>query len=192
MKTTKLSLVVLIAATMLCLPARAQLGGLGKLMAPVTADSLLGEVNSGMDFFNKATAKYNEALAKSGIVLKSASDVKAAVNVTEGDVGSTGQLSTTVKTTADGANEMIAKGQEPSEEAKKLISEGNAEMGKGLAKWAVLTVLITKASKDGASDAKLAAAIVSAGMIVKDLPKVKEMYDTMQKINKIKKQAEAS
>jgi hypothetical protein len=192
MKNTKLSLVLLIAATMLCLPARAQFGGLGKLVAPVTADSLLGEVNSGMDFFKKATEKYNEALVKSGIVLKEDSAAKAAANVTEGDVGSTGQLASTVKATADGANEMIAKGQEPSEEAKKLISEGNGEMAKGIAKWAVLSVLIAKASKDGASDAKLAAAILSAGLIVKELPEVKKMYDTMQKINKIKKQTEAS
>ena len=191
MKTTKLSLVVLIAATMLSLPARAQFGGLGKLMAPVTADSLLGEVNSGMDFFNKATAKYEEALVKSGMVVNKVNAAKA-LNATAGDENGQGVISAQTDALKETGKKWEAEGKELSEEADKLITEGNVEMGKGLAKWAVLTVLIAKASKDGASDAKLAAAIVSAGLIVKDLPKVKELYDTMQNIKKKKKQAEAS
>jgi hypothetical protein len=87
------------------------------------------------------------------------------------------------------AKEKAAKGEQLSEEARKLISEGNLEMGKGVAKWGLLGVAIVKAKKDGSKDEKLATVLVAAEQAVKDLPKIKELYDTMKELEKAKKDA---
>jgi hypothetical protein len=156
-------------------------------MGAVSADSLLGDLNGGTDFFNKAALKYREAIDPTNKLGLENAEAKAA-NAKGGAQAFAFTEEGMAKFKA-AAKEKAAKGEQLSEEARKLISEGNVEMGKGVAKWGLLGVAIVKAKKDGSKDDKLATVLVAAEQAVKDLPKIKELYDTMKELEKAKKNA---
>jgi len=181
---------ITLALALLAPTAHAQFGGVKVPgMGPVTVESLMGDINSGTDYFGKAAKKYEEALKAAGAVLEN----NASAETTGGKPGAgamafTAAAADRYKTAAD---ELVKKGVVLSDEAKKLVSDGNGEMGKGIAKWGLLGVAIAKAKKDGAKDEKLVTALVAAEQAVKDLPKVKAMYEAMQALNKAKANAKS-
>jgi hypothetical protein len=179
MKTSPLALLLLLC--LVVLPARAQFGNLKNMVpgaGPVSLDSLLGDVNSGTDFFNKAAMKYALALDPTKKVLEINAG-NAAANA-KGGVQARAATPELIKKMTEEAKKRKESGEKLSAEAAALVSEGNDEMGKGIAKWALLGVAVAKAKKDGGKDEKLVAAVVAIEEVLKDVPQITALYKAMQ------------
>ena len=179
----KKTLVMAVIALLTLAPnaTQAQLGGLGKLGAKVTAESLSGDVTCGMDFFLEAAVYYTSAVfpkSEAAIKAKDFADLKG-----KSDSAAFATLTTGI---ADQADKIAKEGKKLDADAKEAIKKGDAEFAKGVAKWAVLAGSIAMAAKDGKPDAALAAAIPVAQQAVKDLPQIKKMSDAMKALKKIK------
>jgi len=179
----KKTLVIAVIALLTLAPnaTQAQLGGLGKLGAKVTAESLSGDVTGGMDFFLEAAACYANAVCPK----EEAASINADVVKLKGkpDSASLAEVTTKLREKIEAKSK---RGEKLDAEAKEWAKKGDAEFAKGVAKWAILGGSIAMAAKDGKADAALAAAIPVAQQAVKDLPQVKKMSDAMKALNKIK------
>lgn len=185
MKTSPVALLLLLC--LVALPARAQFGNLKNMVpgaGPVSLDSLLGDVNSGTDFFNKAAAKYILALdpTKKVLTMNAQNEVIDA----KGGVQARSFTPAMIKQMTEVAKERKEKGDKLSAEAAAFVRDGNVEMGKGIAKWGLLGVAVAKAKKDGGKDEKLAAAVVAIEEVLKDLPQITALYKAMQALEEEK------
>lgn len=166
------------------IPGAPKFGLPGMDGTPVTADSLLESIASGGQFFVKANLKYSEAILPAERV-KEINDMVTALNPKDGQaaVGAIEKMTTMLRERAD---IMLKEGKALSERSRGLIAEGNEEIGKGVLKWAVLTVVVAKTFKLGGNDEKMVAAITVAKNAVKDIVALKKLQGTMSKLSELK------
>jgi hypothetical protein len=187
MKTSPVALLLLLC--LVALPARAQFGNLKNMVpgaGPVSLDSLLGDVNSGTDFFNKAAMKYAQALDPTKKLIAQNEGNKEAKGA---GVQALAYAPEDLKLLQEAAKKKKESGEKLSAEAAALVRDGNVEMGKGIAKWGLLGVAVAKAKKDGGKDEKLAAAVVAIEAVLKDLPQITALYKAMQALEGEKQNA---
>lgn len=187
MKTSPFALLLLLCLAVV--PARAQFGNLKNMVpgaGPVSLDSLLGDVNSGTDFFNKAAMKYAQALDPTKQLIAQNEGNKAAKVA---GMQAMSFASADLKRLEEAAKKKKESGDKLSAEAAALVRDGNVEMGKGIAKWGLLGLAVAKAKKDGGKDEKLVAAVVAIEEVLKDLPQITALYKAMQALEGEKKNA---
>lgn len=159
-------------------PTHAQFGG---LLKKVTADSLNAELFGGLDFFAKAQVYYTKALLPAEEAKKIEAELQSNDNTVKHKA-----LSAASNRIEEVAKEMKAKAQKLSKEAQELVSKGNKEFSKGVAKWGAIGGMLASAAKDGGKDAALTAAIPVAQQMIKDLPQIKKMNDAISALSKLK------
>jgi hypothetical protein len=190
-RTQTLLAVSVAAALLLPLQTHAQLGGLGKIAGvggTVTVESLNADVVGGWDFFHRAYTNFAAAVCpaeQAAAILKPLAAVDAQTNPAEAQAA-TKEVCEQINKAVD---ERIKEGRAYTEEEKKLVKAGQTEAAKGVAKWAAVGVSLAMAAKSQSSDEKLAAAIPAAREMIKELPDIKSMLSTINKLNKIKKGA---
>jgi hypothetical protein len=160
------------AALLLPLKSQGQLGALGNAGGTVTAESLNADLSGGLEFFAKESEGYRSRidLALKDKKLEEASGIQKE------------QL----KELNDAIDKAVKENKPLTEAQKKLVKEGQAEAAKGVAKWAAVGASLAMAAKSGKSDAQLATAIPAAQQLIKDLPDIKNMISTINKLSKIK------
>jgi hypothetical protein len=171
------------------IPGAPKLGIPGMDGTPVTADSLLGAIAEGGGFFLKANVKYAEALLPAERV-KEINDSIAGMNPKDGQAAMA-LIASTSAAIKERADAMLKEGKALSERARQLIDEGNAEIGKGILKWGVLTVMVARTFKLGGNDEKMLAAIVVAKNAIKDIVDLKKLQGTMSDLAKLRDPAPA-
>lgn len=157
--------------------AKAAAGG---ALGTVTADSLNSDINTGLDFFQKANDKYAQALGILDGVAK-----KNQEGATNSSVEDTNAQMVKNEQIAKAAEEQLKTGKALSPEGTKLLKEGNEEFSKGIAKWVGIGAAVAIATKNAGNDAALVAAIPVAQQLISDLPKLKETHNTMKKLAKL-------
>lgn len=132
---------IVVLSMLIPMGLQAQLGG---LLKKPTAAGLLGDVTSGMDFFNVAAKHYSDAL----LPKEEAAKLKAEVDALQGksDSKALSEISGKLQKAAD---EKLKAGKTLDAEAKKHVQDGQAAFTKGLAKWAGLAAALALAAKDG-------------------------------------------
>jgi hypothetical protein len=187
-KISKISVLALLTINFLIPMANAGFG-LGDLVkgaiGGLTADSLDKDLNSGLDFFAKANVHYAAAV----LPAEEAAKVAASLNAQAQDKKTKKAAVDAASIKIDiAAKELIAKGEELSDSAKKEIELGDQEMSKGVAKWtAIGTAIGVAAAQKNGQDAALVAAIPAALELVKELPQISKALDQMGQLKKIKK-----
>lgn len=157
--------------------AKAAAGG---ALGTVTADSLNSDINTGLDFFQKANDKYAQALGiLDGVARKNQE------GATNSSVEETNAQMVINEQIAKAAEEQLKTGKALSPEGTKLLKEGNEEFSKGIAKWVGIGAAVAIATKNAGNDAALVAAIPVAQQLISDLPKLKETHNTMKKLAKL-------
>jgi hypothetical protein len=155
--------------------AKAAAGG---ALGTVTADSLNSDMKSGLDFFQKANDKYEQAL---GILQPAAQkNQEAATNDYAGAATAQMVKNEQLRIVAE---EHVKNGKALSPEGTKLLKEGNEEFSKGIAKWVGIGAAVAIATKNAGNDAALVAAIPVAQQLISDLPKLKKTHEIMIKLH---------
>lgn len=183
MKALKhISLALILAS--LTLPCSLHAFGVPKvpgLTSEVSADSLKNDSASGLDFFQKGLAYYEQALG----VAHKAAELSATLDQSQQNQGDEA-IKTRSQALSAAADKLIAEGKALNEEQKKLIQQGRSEVKKGMAKWALVATGIAVAAKNGAKDEALVAAVVASTELIKDLGAIKEMQGVVDKLDKLK------
>lgn len=151
------------------------------LTSEVTADSLKGDSASGLDFFKKALSYYEQALGVAQQGAAANADLQKSAENSGGE-----SIALRSKALTDKATKIMEEGKALNEEQKALISKGRSEVKKGIAKWAIVASGIAVASKNGAKDEALVAAVVAATELIKDLGTIKQMQGVVDDLDKLK------
>jgi len=192
MQTTRTNILLALtaaAALLLPLPSHGQLGGLGKVAGiatgTVTAESLMADLCGGFDYFAKANVNFAAALLSKEEVAKINAELVALKPKEDPTAAQAFNKETCAKIKA-AAEGMISKGQALSDTQKQQVKAGQGEAAKGVAKWGLVGASLAVAAKSGNSDAQLATAIPAAQQMIQDLPDIKSMLGTINKLNQIK------
>ena len=182
-KTHSFRLVAVIAFAAVISQSQAQLGDISKgLTVNVTAASLNADLFGGLDFFAKA----NEHFATAMMPAKEAQEMITRLK-SENQDDRRQAVKDSTPLIEQAAKEAKAKGEALSAQATEEIRNGQKEIGKGTAKWTAVGVSLGVVAKKGDGDAALLAAIPVAQEMLKDLPDLKRMNDTLKELKPLMK-----
>jgi hypothetical protein len=158
-------------------------GALGGAIGGLTAESLNKDLNSGLDFFKQANIHYANAVLPAEDAGKIAAELSKESKDLKDTQAAQHDAQGKIKARMD---EMIAKHEALSDDAKKEIDLGQKEMSKGIAKWTTIGVSLgVAASQKNGQDAALVAAIPVATELIKDISDLKKMSETVSNLKKI-------
>jgi len=160
------------------LRSNAQLGG---LLKKPTAESILADLDGGLDFFAKAVVYLNEAILPAEEAAKIAAEIKEkkGQELTAAIKAHTPALEKTIA-------ELTAAKKLLDERQRALVDKANGELKKGVAKWTAMGAATAIAVKNGGGDAGMVAALPLAKQAMDDLPALKRLLDATSDLKKIK------
>lgn len=178
--------IVSILTIALCLAAssvHAQLGGLGGLAGKVvaSAESITEDLSSGQSSLINAIGYLEEALDPA----KKAADIAAEIKATQAN-GNRRAVSDPTKSVTTKVNEAIAKKAPLDERAAALVDKAQNEINNCIGKYLLLATAIGVSASQGANDATLSAALVTAKEAVEDVPQIKNLSKSLKALKKLK------
>jgi hypothetical protein len=158
--------------------SHAQIGG---LLKKPTAESILADLDGGLEFFAKAVVYLNEALLPAEQAAKIAAEIKEkkGQELTAAIKAYTPALEKTIA-------ELIAAKAALDARQRGLVDKANSEIRKGVAKWTALGAATAIAVKNGGGDAAMVAALPLAKQAIDDLPALKRLLDATSELKKLK------
>lgn len=158
--------------------------GLGGAGSPLTLEQLNGDLDGGLNFFKNAYLKFSQAL----LTAEQSQEVKARLEVAGGNerAAALGVLKECGSQLDEAIKLRIQQHTMLTEDENRLIGEGRAEVGKGIAKWTAIgaAISLTALKKP---EAAVAAALPAASELLRDLPLIVKTIGMVDKLNEVNK-----